>query len=212
MAVPSAYLTSTKNTDAILNAIQRAGVPERFTYEFLKQLGFPSSSDRATIPVLKAIGFLDESSMPTGLYRRFKDRSIAPVVMAQGLRSGYGDVFAVDTAAHTKSAKQLTGIFARLSDKGDSVTAKMAYTFKALASQADFDSDAVPADSANLTESLQDPGVDEVGTAAEPNAGERAAPSGSVLTLRHDIHVHLPLSTDVAVYDAIFRSLKATLL
>lgn len=208
MAVPSAYLQSTKNTVAILSAIQRAGVPPRFTYEFLKQLGFPSSSDRAIIAVLKSIGFLDESSMPTGLYRRFKDKNIARAVMAEGLRSGYGDVFAVDTQAHTKSAPQLTGIFSRLSEKGDSATAKMAYTFKVLASQADFDSDVV---SAEPVESPHEPGAEEVGT-AQPNAGERSVPSGSVLTLRHDIHVHLPLSTDVAVYDAIFRSLKATML
>jgi len=208
MAVPSAYLQSTKNTVAILSAIQRAGVPARFTYEFLKQLGFPSSSDRAIIPVLKSIGFLDESSMPTGLYRRFKDKNIAPVVMAEGLRSGYGDVFAVDTQAHTKSAQQLTGIFSRLSEKGDSATAKMAYTFKVLASQADFESVVVPAESG---ESPQERGAEDFGS-AQTDAVERSVPSGSVLTLRHDIHVHLPLSTDVAVYDAIFRSLKATML
>jgi hypothetical protein len=32
------------------------------------------------------------------------------------------------------------------------------------------------------------------------------------MTLRHDIHIHVPLSTDVAVYDAIFKSLQANLL
>jgi hypothetical protein len=59
MAVPSAYLTTTKNAAAILAAMQRAGVPERFTFEFLKQLGFGSSSDRAMIAVLKALGFFE---------------------------------------------------------------------------------------------------------------------------------------------------------
>ena len=34
--------------------------------------------------------------------------------MAQGLRSGYRDVYAVDTEAHTKSVQQLSGMFAEL--------------------------------------------------------------------------------------------------
>ena len=209
MAVPSAYLTTTRNTAAIFEAIQRAGVPERFTYEFLKQLGFGSSGDRPTIPVLKAIGFLDDSSQPTALYRRFKDKSIAKSVMAQALRQGYSDLYAVDTEAHNKTTGQLAGMFARLSDKGEAVTAKMAVTFKALASMADFEADAQvepPPAEASVTAEGAEPLVE----AGSPD--DQVATGSSVLTLRHDIHIHLPVSTEVAVFDAIFKSIRNNLL
>jgi hypothetical protein len=202
MSVPTAYLTSTKNTAAILDAIQRAAVPERFTFEFLKQLGYPSSGDRPMIPVLKAVGFLSESSVPTERYRLYKDKSQSKSVLAQGLREGYADVFAIDTDAHSKGGQDLSGIFARLSDKGESVTSKMATTFKALASLADFSS----------KPNRSDPVAAQEDIVAEPARELSSTPSGSVFTLRHDIHVHLPLSTDVAVYDAIFKSLKGNLL
>jgi hypothetical protein len=204
MAVPSAYLTSTKNTAAILDAMQRAAVPDRFTYEFLKQLGFAASGDRPMISVLKSLGFLNDSSNPTPRYRQFKDKSIAKAVLAQGIREGYADVFAIETEANTKTIQEINGIFARLSDKGETVTSRMAMTFKALCGLADFSASVVPDES---------PPADPENPPPPPPPGDRPPPPPpGVLTLRHDIHVHLPLSTDVAVYDAIFKSLKATLL
>lgn len=208
MAVPSAYLTTTKNTAAILAAMQRAGVPERFTFEFLKQLGFGSSSDRAMIAVLKALGFLNDASGPTERYRSYKDPKIAKAVLAQGIRDAYADVFAIDMEAHIKQTSELVGIFSRLSNKGEAVNQKMATTFKALANLADFTTGAVVEAAAQPAE-ISDPTLTMPPNGARPPEGSVGT---GVVSLRHDIHVHLPLSTDVAVYDAIFKSLKANLL
>lgn len=208
MAVPSAYLTTTKNTAAILGAMQRASVPERFTFEFLKQLGFASSSDRAIIAVLKALGFLNDASGPTERYRSYKDTTIARAVLAQGIREAYADVFAIDMEAHTKQTPDLAGIFSRLSNKGEGVNRKMATTFKFLANLADFTTGAA------IGAATQQAETREPTPTIAPNdtrPSERSIGAG-VISLRHDIHVHLPLSTDVAVYDAIFKSLKANLL
>ena len=211
MAVPSAYLMSTKNTAKILAAIQKAAVPQSFTYEFLKHLGYASSGDRPMIPVLKAIGFLDESGKPTALYREYKDPALAKRALAQGLRAGYSDLFKIDTEAHTKSSGDLTGMFARLAEKGDAVTQKMATTFYTLAQLADFTE-------AGKQEQSDNAGDDDVEDGAEQEQeqpgrqGRANGGSGATLALRHDIHVHLPLSTDVAVYDAIFKSLRENLM
>ncbi|WP_136024103.1 DUF5343 domain-containing protein [Microbacterium sp. K27] len=207
MTVPTAYLTSTKNTAKVFEAIQKAGVPQAFTYEFLKQIGFASSSDRPIIPVMKAIGFLDESGRPTETYRHYKDPSSSKRVMAASLRRGYSDLYAVDTEAHSKSSQQLAGMFGRLSDKGESVTQKMASTFKALATLADFEAD--PPASGLADDQIAPRDAASEGDAPVPGA---VPAFGGSLSLRHDVHVHLPLSTDVAVYDAIFKSLKANLL
>ena len=68
MALPKAYLTSTRNLDGILSAIQTAQAPPRFTISFLENLGYRSSSDRLIINVLKALGFLNADGSPTERY------------------------------------------------------------------------------------------------------------------------------------------------
>lgn len=196
MAVPTTYLTSTKHLGEILERIQKASVPSKFTYEFLKQLGFPSSTDRPIIPLLKAMKFLDDSGVPLDRYRRYKDTTSSREVMAEGVREAYADVFAVDQDAQSLTNEQLKGIFARVSGKGESVTEKMALTFKALANHADW--------TAEPSSGVSDePKRDEVGQ-DETSEAAHAVP----LRLHHDIHIHLPTSTEVEVYDAIFKSLR----
>lgn len=198
MAVPTAYLKTTKNTVAILDAMKRAGVPDTFTYDFLKKnLGFGSSSDRPHISVFKALGFLSENGSPTERYRRFKDPSQSAAVIAEALRDAYADVFAADQNAGALSSTDLQGLFARLSDKGHAVTVKMATTFKAFADLADWSATSTSRDRPAVPEPPSEEEEKE-----EPKVG-----AGAVV-MHHDIHVHLPASTEIAVYDAIFRSLR----
>lgn len=201
MAVPNTYLTTTKNTKDIMAAIQKAGVPDKFSYDFLKkQLGFGSSSDRPTIPVLKALRFLDENGVPTDRYRRYKDPSQAGAVLAEAMRDAYADVFAGDQNAHALTSNQLKGVFARLSDKGEDVNKKMATTFRVFADMADFD--AAPAD---------DPSDSDVPSESSADAQVITGQQRLGVAVHHDVHIHLPVSTDIAVYDAIFRSLRENL-
>jgi hypothetical protein len=197
VAVPTSYLTSAKNLDGILAALKKAGVPGKFSYDFLKQLGFPSSNDRPLVPVLKAMRFVEDSGVPLDRYKRFRDESQSKAVMAEGLRDAYSDVFAINQQPHGMSAEELKGVFARLSGKSDAVAEKMALTFKALSRHADFT--AVPSADGAFPATRDLPAMDENGD--EPPA----------LRLHHDVHVHLPASTDVAVYDAIFRALRQNL-
>jgi uncharacterized protein DUF5343 len=204
MALPSSYFTSTKNLGGILDQIQKGQVPPKFTYDHLKQLGFPSSNDRPIIPVLKVLGFLDGNGVPQDRYRRFKNPAEARRVMADGIKEAYADVFAIDERANKLPADQIKGIFARLSEKGEGVTDKMAMTFRALVEHADF--------SARTDEgSAEDQDGDGDTQAQDAVVSQRESVAG-VLTLRHDVHVHLPTSEDIKVYDAIFRSLRDNLL
>jgi hypothetical protein len=199
MAVPTSYLTSTKNLDGILEAIAKAGVPQKFTYDFLKKLGFPSSADRPLIAVLKALGFLDVSGVPLDRYRRFRDPNLAGAATAEGMREAYADVFAVDQNPQDMTNEQLKGVFSRISGKSDSVAEKMAMTFKALAKHSNFDAPVVD----------REP-VPDGSAASLPDGTEAPADAVGVLgmNLRHDIHIHLPVSTEIEVYDAIFRALR----
>ena len=67
MALPRSYLTSSKNLQAIFEAIRTAQAPEKFTLRFLESLDFKSTSDRLVIGVLKAIGFLTKAKSSINL-------------------------------------------------------------------------------------------------------------------------------------------------
>lgn len=202
MAVPTTYLTSTKNLSGVLESVQKASVPPKFTYDFLKKLGYPSSSDRPIIPLFKAMRFVDQGGAPLDTYKRYRDANQAKAVMAEGMREAYADVFGVDQQAQNLSGEELKGVFARLSGKSDSVAEKMALTFKALATHANFA--APPAIEPPATDLTRDTPAGEVAP-VEERGPEKLLPG---LRLHHDIHVHLPPSAEIAVHDAIFRALR----
>lgn len=201
MSVP-AYMLTIKNVPGVFGAVRDAGVPERFTHSFLKQLGFASSADRGVINVMKSLRFLDESSAPTERYKRYRDPALSGAVMAEALRDAYSDLFTVSEKANAMPPTQLKGAFKRISGKGDSVADKMSATFRALAGLADWDATATTASTAKPADEVQ-----PAEPAHEPTDAGQERP-GFAPILRHDIHVHLPPTQDVKVYDAIFRSLR----
>lgn len=196
MAAEFPYMPSVKNLGAILEKIRGAGAPPRFTHEFLKStLGFASSSDRSVIQVLKALGFLGSDSAPTARYNQFRAEKGKSLALAEGLREGWSELFLADEKAHEKSAGDLAGIFKSVTGKGDSAAEKMATTFKRLADQADWSAPAA----VSLPDQQQ--AIDQ----PEDVLGRRIA-------LNQDVHIHLPPTSDVAVYTAIFRALREELL
>ena len=140
MSLPNAYLTSFKNTSAILKAIQAAQAPQRFTQKFLEGLGFANSNDRATINVLKALGFLDDSGVPSARYHRYLDQTQSALVLAEGIRDAYEDLFRVNRNAHEMSNPDVKNKMRTLSEGAftDRVLTQMAGTFTTLVKDADF--------------------------------------------------------------------------
>lgn len=203
MSIPATYLPTVRRVPNILDAIQRAGVPDKFTHEFLKQLGFTSSADRSVIGVLKALRFLDDSGVPTDRYKRFRDPAHSKIVLASALKDAYADIFTIDQSAHARSRADLKGMFQRASGKSERVAELMADTFGALAKQADFTSPPIPISASETSTSREDPDAEEI---------PEALPLAGSIRLHHDVHIHLPDTTDIAVYNAIFKSLRENLL
>lgn len=211
MALPTSYLTSTKNLIPILTSIQQAQAPKQFTHSFLQGLGFKSSSDRLIIGVLKSLAFLDSNGTPTRRYFEYLDQTQSKRVMAEALMDTYGDLYQLNTVAHTLANADLKGKIKTITQgqMSDAVIVKMISTFQALAKLADFQS--VGASTPRPTpQAREKAGAD--GTGQEP-AARPAKRSGApaFAGLVYDIHLHLPESRDPAVYDALFQSLKSHL-
>jgi Family of unknown function (DUF5343) len=216
MALPTAYLTTVKNLNGILAAIQTAKPPPTFTQKFLGDLGYKSSSDRLIINVLKALGFLSSDGVPTQRYFEYLDQTQAGRVMAEGVMQGYADLFELNTKAHKMERAELVNKLRTLSQGQltDAVVKKMAMTFKALADHGDFD--AANAAAAGKENAGDDSGsgdgedgiVDKRG--GEGDGGGRDDSGGSLAIdgLVYNIQIQLPESRDPKVYDALFQSLS----
>jgi hypothetical protein len=208
MAIPKAYLTSTKNVKDILTSMQQAQAPKQFSVSFLQNLGYKSSSDRLVIGMLKALGFLTPNGMPTPRYFEYLDQTQSGRVLADAMREAYSDLFELNVNANKWSRDEVKNKLKTLTQGqfSDDVLAKMASTFTAFAAEADFEA----------VEPAGPPAEEDAESAPEDNG---RAPEERVLRrtplslggLVYTIQIQLPESRDPAVYDALFRSLKTHL-
>jgi hypothetical protein len=196
-------MPSVTNLHKILDAIQKAGVPEVFNLDFLKDLGFTSSNDRPVIKVLKYLGMLDSSGRPQNAYREFVDHTKAKGVLATRIRSAFDDLYLSDKDAHNKSAEQLKGWFKTKTGASDSVAKKMATQFKSLASYADFEA-APPLE--------KPPKAPEVKQDEKPLPPPPPAPDLKGFGLVYRLEIHLPDTQNVETFRAIFRALREELM
>lgn len=218
MALPTSYLTSTKNLGAILEAIQQAKAPERFTVRFLESMEFKSTSDRLIVGVLKSVGLLDDQGKPTKRYFTFLDQTQSALVLADGIREAYADLFAVNINAQNLAKADLVNKFKTLSQGtlSESVLDKMTLTFQSLVKLADFSAAPVK----KVDPEFEEAGPEDIEVEQEsnddqqnPRSKQRRLPpimanNRSLGGLHYNIQIILPDSRDPLVYDALFRSLR----
>ncbi len=227
MALPTAYLVSYKNVDSVLNAIQQAKAPPKFTLRFLEDLGFKSSGDRLFINVFKVLGLLSPDGAPTPRYFEFLDQSQSGRVLAEALEDAYSDLYQLRRDAQKMERAELRGRFKTLTQGrvSDNVVDKMVWTFQAFAKLADFDAPR-PSETAEASAGAVNSGDASEQRSPEDNDAEGEAAGGHLSGglrpgaadalrlggLVYNIELHLPESRDPAVYDALFKSLKTHLL
>lgn len=206
MALPSSYLTSTKNLGGILNSIVGAQAPEKFTTRFLESLDYKSNPDRLVIGLLKSLNFLEDDGRPTQRYYDYLDQTRSTAVMAEAIREAYSDLFQVNKNASTMSKSEVVNKFKTLSQGqySEAVLGKMGTTFISLCTYADFAAKPTAENAPLLDddETLSDDGHQE-----EANMGDMKK-GLSIGGLVYNIQLILPESRDPKVYDALFESMK----
>ncbi len=212
MALTNAYLQTTKNLQSIINSVVSAKAPERFTNRFLEDLGFKSSNDRLYIGLFKALGLLDENSSPTSRYHQLLDQAETGKVLAIGIQEAYEDLFALRKDAYKLTIDEVKGKLKTLTQgqKSDNIIQLMSNTFKALCDIADWNSSVSM--QANTTTNDTVTAATSTVDASREQTAEAYPNSSDRMNLHYNIQIHLPETTNMAVYDAIFQSLKKHLM
>ena len=208
MALTNSYLTSTKNLESIINSVINAKEPDRFTNKFLEDLGYKSSNDRLVVGMFKALGLLDDSGQPLQRYYEFLDQTQTGKILAIGIEEAYGDLFNLRKDAQNMSNDEVKNKLKTLTQgqKSDKVIGLMAMTFRAFCDLADWSEETEIQGSSENT-AVQNERNDFAGF---EKRGSKVPKTD--MNLHYNIQIHLPETTNMAVYDAIFQSLKKHLL
>jgi hypothetical protein len=205
------YIISNNKIEPILAKIRSAAKPERFsTRESLVKWGFAASNDRAMVGVLKALGFINENGTPTEYYDRLRDPNDWRFVLGERMRDLYSDLFAIDTNMHSAPENEIKGAISRVTGKDDESVKRYYATFKTLAGLAKFDAKPSRATKAENVDREEGKG-DEPATKRAPDQRGGESETRRRPDFHYNIQIHLPVTTDVTVYNAIFRSLRENL-
>lgn len=194
------YTLSNNKIGPILNQIRTAAKPERFTRTTLQTWGFTASNDRAMLGILKDLGFLNEGGVPTLLYDRLRDPNDWKSVLGEQVRSLYADLFAINGRINAAPEGEIKGAISRVTGKDEGAVKRYFGTFKTLTSLASFEPKVPPTN-------LKTPLEGEVPAKRESSQQEKTSPPHG-LEYHYNLQIHLPATTDISVFNAIFKSLR----
>mgnify|MGYP003386831406 CR=1 FL=1 len=198
------YIISNNKIEPILSRVRSAAKPERFSRETLATWGFTASNDRAMVGVLKELGFLTESGAPTDKYDRLRDPNDWRYVLAEQIRDCYADLFAIDANMNAAPEAEIRGALSRITGKDEESVKRYYATFKTLVALAKFD--AKPNRVGNAGDVPADP-IPQPTPSSDKNATKEHIQRRSA-EYHYNIQIHLPVTTDITVYNAIFKRLK----
>ena len=195
--------------EQFFETLSEGQAPEKFTRQFLKDIGFKSSNWHAAISLLKGLGFLSSDGIPTQQYMDLLDRTQWRKVLAKAVKNAYGDIFVIKREPSKSDIQMIAGKYKSTYNIADSTADRAARTFWALYKMCDHDvlkgkgssNDAEPPKKREGALELQ--GSKE-GEATETGKTGILQPLG----LNYNIQIHLPATKDIEVYNAIFKSLR----
>lgn len=205
MAPP--FINATGLVTKTFNKIIEAQQPERFTQDFLStKLGLTGGSARPIIPLLKRLGFVASDGTPTALYSQFRNPDTRGAAMAQAMRIGYKDLFERNEYANDLTKEKLKNLIVELTGAApdDGMVRSIVGTFTNLLAYARFDQ--------KLATGVATADAPVPPTSSESTTGSEMRNGVGRLNLAYTINLNLPETSDVEVFNAIFKSLKEHLL
>ncbi len=192
------YTTVPGKIKQLFQKIREVGIPPKATVQWLKTIGFKSSNDASLLGVLKFVGFIDSSGVPSSKWAQFRGAN-HKTVLAEAIREGYADLFAVYPDANQRNQSDIDHVFSTSSSGGKQVIAKTVSTFKALAEQAEFPPVNEQTDLRMPSGPLHTPAVQPPTVTGRSSFGP---------TLHIDVQIHISPEASTDQIDQIFASMS----
>jgi len=185
----------------------KAGVPEKVNLKTIESFGYKSKNDRRFLPILKGIGFIDQSGIPTPRWSLFRSSSTRRAAFASGIQEHYAKLFKLYPDAHQKDAEALHNFFSTHTKVGEATVKLIVATFQKLCALADFEQQPAQEGEPSITERIK-------GEPKGPPAlsGNSPGSTSNPVTINLNIQLTLPENADSTTFDEFFKSMKTHLM
>lgn len=211
------YVQVTGSLETILEKIKTASVPEKFSQDYVAtKLQVKGGAGRALIPFIKKMGLVASDGTPTERYREFRNPDKSRFAVAKAMRELYETLFEMNEYVYELDNSKLKSIIVEATgaEANSTVVQKTLSTFCALKKIASFESDENNITGEPNGRSTENP--TNQNTSHAPLAHQLSyspSPSkGEGINLSYTINLNLPATTDIEVFNAIFKSLKQHLI
>lgn len=199
------YVTASGNIKKALDGIAKAATPPKISQDFVKSvLKISGGSGAQMTSFLKKIGLASSDGTPTPLYNQFRNPSTSGEAIAQAMRIAYEPLFRRNEYMYELSDKELRGLIVEETGQAhDSGPVSLIFScIKQLKAFSDFGSASLATDN-RIIENISE---------SQERKEMHLSSSGIGLNIGYTINLNLPATTDIAVFNAIFKSLKENLL
>lgn len=206
------YVTAHGNIKKAFEAIKLAPVPDKVSQDFVKTvLKVKGGSGSQVTRYLKQINFATSDGTPTQLYKKFRNSETSGQCVAEAIRHAYKPLYDHNEFMYQLDDKKLQDLIIEVTGHArDSNPVKLTFScIKALKSYADFEA------KEELTkEIIESPEKEEMipSQVSTVDSTSPSQPDQLGLNLGYTINLNLPATSDPAVFNAIFKSLKEHLL
>jgi hypothetical protein len=200
--VDFAYTTVPGKIKPLLDKLRQVGIPTKVGVQWLKTLGFTSSNDTTLLGIIKSVGLVDASNVPTSLWSAYRGADHKKV-LGDAIRNGYAELFAVYPDAWQRPNTELEHVFATSTNAGKQVIAKTVASFKAVCECAEFGTpDDQPSQAIQAAGPLHAPVTNIGSSVAAATPFNRSTPSVHI-----DLQIHVSPEASPEQIDQIFKSM-----
>lgn len=186
------YTGSPADLRRLLQLIPTKPKPQKLVTSTANTWGVKSTGVGTTITVLKDIGLIDASGVPTADYAAYMTAGTGGLALGQKIQERYKDLFELQTEPQNASNEELKNFFNIHSGGSEKTIEYQIRTFKTLAEFASFDGTYNPPGS----------GANSV------NQNESNHKGGATSQIHFDLHIHLPEGKNISDYEAILKALS----
>jgi Family of unknown function (DUF5343) len=203
------YITAPGNIEKALRGIKTAATPERVSQDFVKTiLQIPGGSGNQVTAFLKKIGLANADNTPSETYKQFRNPVNGGIAIAGALKVGYAPLYKRNEFMHQLSDAKLRGLIIEETGQGEdsNVVNLVLACINAMKKFANWEQQ--PIENPEQSAAVVIPRVETNGSDSPPIS----SPQKLGLNLSYTINLNLPATSDIAVFNAIFKSLKENLL
>ena len=204
------YTNTPKKFKETLDALIVAERPERFNRDFIEAvLNVKGGSVTGFPPIMKRIGFLSSEGVPTELYDKFRSGTARSGAAFEGLKAGFGELFRRNAYAHKLPEAKIKDMLVEITGRArnDENISAIYGTFDAIRQFVSEDAGSTVAQAAQVN--VDNSAPHSIDLSDNTNDSRENARSWG---LSYQINVVLPETSDISVFNAIFKSLRDNLL